>query len=261
MSRTLKLVESLLALGRNYQQVGRNQEALQVLHRLAGFHELPATVAEEAQARLAEIQLLRHRYRRARRHLRTVLLSQPDSARYHYLMATALDADEKGDPRRAAEHYRRSLDLDPKQPRCLRDYGKLALRLEQTEAGLQALRQAVELAPHDPGAVADLVEGLRQAGRPEDIRRTLRAALFRNPRDRRFPKLWLDNQFQELHDAQEAARHREASSATEPTMLLPFVRSVATPKGSKWVRHDPASPSSPPHISRTARQVDQTHAQ
>ena len=51
--------------------------------------------------------------------LGALLIQRPDSARYHYLMANALNNDTKADPQRAADHYRKSLRLDPKQPACL----------------------------------------------------------------------------------------------------------------------------------------------
>src|SRR5262245_7110741 len=69
MSRTLKLVDRLMAMGRNYLARGRDQEALQVFGKVAGFRKLPRETAEEAQVQLAEIYLRRKNYRRARRHL------------------------------------------------------------------------------------------------------------------------------------------------------------------------------------------------
>src|SRR5262249_38597035 len=113
MSGTLNLIDRLLALGRNLHQHQQDDEALDHLGRLASFHELPAEVAEEVQVCLAEIHLQRQRYRRARRHLAIALLYRPDSARYHYLMATALAKGQHREPERALEHYQRSLELDP----------------------------------------------------------------------------------------------------------------------------------------------------
>ena len=55
MSKMLNLVDCLLARGRFLQQLGRDQDALVVLQRLAGFRQLPPQVAEETQLRLAEI--------------------------------------------------------------------------------------------------------------------------------------------------------------------------------------------------------------
>jgi tetratricopeptide (TPR) repeat protein len=258
MSRTLNLVDRLLAMGRTYQSLGRDHDAQRLFGRLAKLAELPAGAAEETQARLAELHFKNHEYRRARRHLAAALGRCPDNARYHYLLASALDADLKGDPERAAEHYRRSLELDPRQPRCLGEYGLLALRLGRTEEGLNALHRAVELAPDDPEAVGHLVEGLRQEGLVEEARAALRAARFRNPRDARFHKLWSDFEFQQLRQQQEARRLSRSGgwSPEQGPVLLPFVRPVPeeNPKGAgrKLVRRDGASPPAPPHLPRRA---------
>jgi tetratricopeptide (TPR) repeat protein len=226
MSMTLNFVDSLLAMGRKYQDLGRDQDAWVILNRLAGFREVPAKAAEEAQVRLAEIQLRRLRHVQARRHLTAALALRPDSAYYHYLMATALDTDKKADSERAAAHYRRSLELDPDQPHCLSEFGRLGLRLGQTEEGLRALRRAADLAPDDPEVVARLAEGLSQAGLPDEARRAVQAALFRNPRDLRFRKLWSDIQFHQLRDRQQEAQQDAEARAGRP-QLLPFVRPVA----------------------------------
>ena len=183
MTTTLNFHDHLLSLGRKYQEVGRFADAETVLGRLSGFRELPAAAAEEAQARLAELHLRRRQFARARRCLTAALAHQPDSARYHLLMATALQADDRGDLERADEHYRRSLELDPKQAKCQSDAGLLAVRLGRTEEGLTRLRQAVEQAPDDVEAVRKLVKGLRLADRGDEARDALRAGLFRNPRN------------------------------------------------------------------------------
>src|SRR5205823_2015918 len=113
MSRMLNLVDALLSKGQRLQALGREQEALHILKTLSGFRELPGEAAEMTQAVLAEMYLERGRYHKARRHLTAALRHRPDCARYHFLMATALRADGHGDAERAAEHYRRSLELDP----------------------------------------------------------------------------------------------------------------------------------------------------
>ena len=53
---------------------------------------------------------------------------------------------------------------------------------------------AVEVAPENANALAKLVKGLRLAGRGDEARSALQAALFRNPRNPRFRKLW--NEYQ-----------------------------------------------------------------
>src|SRR5687767_14686313 len=111
MSMTLPLVDRLLTRGRSLHESGRVHDAYQVLKKLATFRELPAETAEEAQALLAEIQFGRRKYLRARRHLAVALGYHPDNAQYHYLMAAAVDADDRADKQRALAHYRRSLKL------------------------------------------------------------------------------------------------------------------------------------------------------
>src|SRR6266404_5572710 len=149
MSTTLNLVDHLLALARRHQDLGRLRDAIDVLTRLLEFRELPAEAAEDAQIRLAEMYLKRRRFRKARRHLTAALRHKPDEARYHYLMAVASLAEDRGDLDRAGDHFRRSLELDDCQPCCRAEYGVLAVRLGRAEEGLTHLRRAVELAPED----------------------------------------------------------------------------------------------------------------
>src|SRR5437763_711318 len=104
MSRTLPLIDRLLSQGRNLHKLQCDHEALAVLGRLTAFRELPADIAEEAQVCLAEIHLRRKRHKSACRHLTAALLYRPDSARYHHLLAAALDNKGKKNYELAAEH-------------------------------------------------------------------------------------------------------------------------------------------------------------
>jgi tetratricopeptide (TPR) repeat protein len=264
MSRTLNLIDCLLARGRHLQKIGREQDALHTFERLAGFRQLPRPVAEETQVRLAELLVDRGEFQSARRHLAAALIQKPTSARYHFLMASALEADDKGDDRRALEHYRMSLEIDGDQPECLGEAGILALRLGKVVEGLKWLRRAVELAPDEAEAVARLAEGLQEIGRSEEARMTLRAALFRNPRDGQFRKLWNEFHFHELREDQESAREtRWESVEEERPVLLPFLRPVSAPAraSGKRIRRDPAAPLPPPHVPRRGRLPDHKHAQ
>jgi tetratricopeptide (TPR) repeat protein len=263
MSMTLNLVDRLLARARHLRAVGRTDDALSLFERLAGFRELPAAAAEETQAQLAELHLRRRRYRRARRHLTAALGHRPDSARYHYLMARAANGGSDADPRRAAEHYRRSLELNPDQPRCLCAHGTLALQLGQREEGLTCLRRAAELAPDDPETVRQVAAGLRQANRADEAAAVLRAARFRNPRDARFRKLAADFQFQQLRREQETARGQDDRGDDGP-VLLPFLRLTAGPEARperKIIRQDAPAPLPPPHGASSPRLPPQRHAQ
>ncbi|MBI1916669.1 MAG: tetratricopeptide repeat protein [Planctomycetes bacterium] len=263
MSRTLNLVDGLLLMGRRHQQLGRVRDALTILARLASFRELPREVAEETQVRLAEIQLHRRKYRRARRHLAVALRYDPDNARYHHLMATALRGLGEDQWDRAAVHYRRSLELDAEQDDCLTEFGLFAVRLGYADEGLNWLRHAVEQKPGDPDVLGKLIEGLRLAGRGDECCAELRAALFRNPQDRRFRQLWADDQFRQLHQAQHE-QLRSRAGADEGPILLPFVpreRPVPADGQGQVIRQDGPSTFPPPHGARPAQVPDKRHVQ
>jgi Tfp pilus assembly protein PilF len=254
---TLNLFTEMLARGRRLQEMGRPGEAGQVLTRLAGLRELPARVAEETQARLGALALKRRRFRRARRHLRAALQFRPDKARYHFLMATASHRDERGDLAAALEHYQTALELDPRHVRCRCEGGLLLLRMGRVEEGLDWLRQAVAQAPERPDVLAKLVRGLSLAGRGDEARRALQAALFRNRADRRFRKLWHDFQFQEVRRRRAA---EELARPDEGPVLLPFVRDPAGARRGSGagviptvVRRDEAQPLPAPHPARALR--------
>jgi len=261
MSMTLNLADRLLALGRRYRRLGRTQDALKVFERLAAFRSLEPAVAEETQVQLAEIYLKRCRYPKARRHLAAALVHQPKNAFYHYLMARALEADEKADRQRAAEHFRKSLSLEPNQADCLSQFGLLAIRIGQTEEGLRCLRRAMKLESHDPEIVSRLAEGLQEEGLHDEARRVLQTALFNNARDSRFRQLWNDYQFRELHREQEQKRNRPDSISAEGGSVLPFVRTLTgrMPNSSnrKILRRDPPSRPTPPHTARSGRRTNQ----
>jgi Tfp pilus assembly protein PilF len=267
MSTTLNLVDRLLARGQYFQQLGRDHDALAILGRLSDFRELPAEVAEETQIRLAELCLRRKRPRKARRHLTAALRHQPDHARYHYLMACAVQADRHAEPERALEHYERSIQLDGDQPDCLSAAGLLAIRQGQSERGLTWLRRAAELAPDDPEILQRLTRGLCLLCRQEEARKVLLAALFRHARDARFRKLWNDFQFDQLRQEQEAERlaDRGGEAAESGPTLLPFLRPVsdkAPVRGTPAIlRCDGPSATPPPHLPRPARLPRRRHAQ
>jgi Flp pilus assembly protein TadD len=258
MSRTLNLVDGLLLSCRNHQQFGRHRDALTALTQLAGLRELPCDVAEEVQARLGEIQLGRKKFRRAGRHLTLALRYDPDNPHYHTLLASALHKQGEEQWERAAEHYRRAVALDPKNVECLTEFGLLLVRMGQTDEGLTKLREACDLAPDCPKTLTKLAKGLRLAGRPDDARSELRAAMFRHPRDLRFRQLWQDAQFQELAREQRRARIQKRNADNDEPVILPFVPSerVTGLRGrAKILRHDPPTPRPSPRGSGQVRHV------
>ena len=163
MSTTLNLADHLLARARYRQHLGRHRDALRLLTSLTRLRDLPAAVAEEVQFRLGQICLRLGKPRRARRHFAAALHHRPDSPRYHFFLGRALDADRDGDPGRAAEHYRTSLDLDGTQADVLYHFGSLALRLGRADEALPCLRAAAAQAPDDPRLLAKVATALRTA--------------------------------------------------------------------------------------------------
>ncbi|MCI0456481.1 MAG: tetratricopeptide repeat protein [Gemmataceae bacterium] len=267
MSRTLNLIRRLLARARKLHNLGVEQEALILLGRIASFHELPPGVAEEVQRRQAELLLKRRKYLRARRHLAALLNHDPANPHYHFLMGRAVERDPRADPKRAVEHYRRSLDLRPAHASYLASFGLAALRAGRKREALTALRRALDVAPNDPSVMARVVDGLGQLGRYREAGATLRAALFRNPREPRFQRLYRDLRFRQVCDEQQAARRLAAAPpADEGAVLLPFIRPTeeASPGqvGLKVLRHDGSATLPHPHLPRPARKApDQKHAQ
>ncbi|HWG43018.1 MAG TPA: tetratricopeptide repeat protein [Gemmataceae bacterium] len=267
MMPNLNLVDHVLALGRRYQEVGRHRDAVTVLTRLSRFRYLPAEAAEETQSRLAEIHLKRRKYKHARRHLTAALRHQPDNARYHYLLATALQAAEGDDLQRAEEHYRRALELDPGHIKCRADHGLLLLRLGQTEEGLTRLREAAERAPDDVEVLSKLVKGLRLSGQSEEARSRLQVALFRNARSPRFRKLWNEFRFQQARRRRDTERLQNGDGAAEgdQPILLPFVRVIKDgPVSSDCptiVRCEKGNAAGSSRAFRLARRADQRNIQ
>lgn len=266
MSIIVNLFDCLLTNARKYQEMGRTQDALHLLTRLANFRTLPAETAEEVQVRLAEICLKRRKYNRARRHLTAALRHRPDEARYHHLMGLACLGSGQGDLKRADEHFTRSLELDATQVKCLVDAGLLAIRLGRADEGVAWLREASERAPEDSVVTGKLARGLRQTGQSDEALRVLRAAMFRNPRDANFRRLRQDFRFQQLRQEQERQRldREELADAAEEPVLLPFVRLLKEPPtldGLRSPRQDAPATVPGPHLHLLNRRSNQRNVQ
>jgi tetratricopeptide (TPR) repeat protein len=251
MSTTLNLLDHLLSRGRALHTAGFAHEASLVFERLASLRSLPAEIAEEVQERLGELRLHAGQYKKARRHFAAAISGQPKHARYHYLLATATQADDACDRKDALEHLCRAVECEPTNANYLCELGLQAMELGEVEQGLEALRRAATAAPGDPEVLAKVADGLRLGDQLDEARLLLRAAQFRHPRDRRFQNLWTDFQFQLLHDEQQAEKQRVALAEEKPR-LLPFVRPEPAPRGRRVVRKDAASSPKGPHQRQPA---------
>jgi tetratricopeptide (TPR) repeat protein len=258
MSKTLNLVDRVLAQGRKLHRLGATQAALRVISRLTAFRALPPRIARRVQEHLARVHLRSRRYAKARRYLAALLVQDPDNAAHHYRMARAVAAGRRCDRGRALEHCRRAAELAPRNVSYLSSLGILAVRQGQQE-GLDLLRRAAALAPRNPRVLRRLVRGLCLLGRTEEARAALLAALFRNSKDIRFRRLRQDFQFEQLHQCQVRARRRTHKDEAGP-VLLPFIR-LAAGDSAGGVRVDGPTVLPGPHQPRSLRRPDQRHAQ
>ena len=245
MNKTLSFTQQLLAMGRNLQALGQDRAAARLLRRLGSFRDLPNDLAEETHLRLADIYLDEGQYKQARRQLTAALALRPDNAHAHCLMAeAALEADGRN-PRRALQHYRHCTRLEPGNANYWCQLGDTALAEGDPAHGLAALRRAARLAPDDPKVLKYVVHGLRYVGITDEAKRLLKAALFRNPRDKRFHDLWAEHQFEVLQEAQATLDQRWKVTNQNRPMLLPFVRlvkeEVRPAAATKRIRHDQPS--------------------
>jgi tetratricopeptide (TPR) repeat protein len=243
MSAILPLVDRLLVHGRNLQQHGQHAKAARQFAALTKLHSIPSDITEEAHLHLAEIHLEHGRPREARRHLAAALARQPHCAQYHYLMALAIEEDEDCDQSRAEGYYRRCLAIDPDNAECLCDYAQYSLNRGLARKALTALRHVAALANDDPDLLGRVAQGLRRANKSDEAKQLLRAALFRNPHDRRFRELWTAHQFDLLHAAQRPTR-AQASAETQgvPVILrFPRRRRKVQDVAGKTIRTDDAS--------------------
>jgi tetratricopeptide (TPR) repeat protein len=217
MSMTLPFYDRLLDHARRYQDLGLNHRATTILERLADFRELPADVVEETQHRLAQLSGDAERHCRSRRHLAVAITHGPTNAECRADMGRAIERDPACADEDAYDHYGQATQLDPENPRYLCDYGSLAIRLGECEAGLNLLRQAREIAPDDMDTLASYVTGLVDAGQPDEARCVLRDEAFRHAGDRRFQTRYRSLRFKLAHDEQNAV-------PMEEPCMLPFRR-------------------------------------
>jgi len=249
MSKTLNLVDLLLNSGRHLRDIGRTQEALDILTRLADFRKLPSYAVEEIQALLADLYMQREDYGKARRHLTAALAFRPLKAEYHYMMAVAIEEDSRADLSRAEKFYAAAVEMETDNASYWLDYGTYLVRVGKSKDGLKAVRKAYALASDDPDIVGPVAEVLRREERLEEATTKLRAALFQNHGAEPFQRLWQHHQF-ELICAQQTRRENTMSGRKKGPVILPFLAAPKTGKylelGGKTIRFDRAEAATGP---------------
>jgi tetratricopeptide (TPR) repeat protein len=261
MNQTINLVDRLLSQGRQLAFMGRSVEARRRLDKLLAFPDVPVAQRVEAHQLLADIHIDGQCYRKARRHLLAALGLQPECAETHYRLAVTLDLDPEVEPKKAARHFRKALELKPDEASYWSGYGQICLRIGKEKAAYGAFIAAADLAPMDVAIVDEIADGLCFLGKEEDARSVLTAARFRLGHDAELEQLWNRFRFLQLHREQQTARRRQALAEGE-AVILPFVPSREARDTSGLgepiiLRHDRFSAPKP----HTARLNDPKRAQ
>ena len=89
----------------------------------------------------------------ARSDLESIVTAEPELWEAHF--ALGLIARRQSDGMTAEIHFKRVLDLWPKQPDALHELGVALLQADRTNEALRLLDQASRLRPQDPGYLAD----------------------------------------------------------------------------------------------------------
>jgi len=255
MGRTLNWFDALLASARRQFESHQYGEVCRMLGRLA----MPAGErfqdSEEILSLFVEASLKLGRFKDARRSARALIADNADVAKYHHLLARAIESDPQVDCRHAAKHYRRAIELDPRNIEYLCDAGEFAVSLGRDETGLAWLRRAHDLAPDSMPVLKKLVEGLCEAERLDEARELMRNVQFRHGRSPEYQEMRSSVEFRILNASQDNAVVED-----EQRTVLPFVRIVAAEKrpARKW-RADAAA-TSRPHFPRVLRRSQARHA-
>jgi tetratricopeptide (TPR) repeat protein len=240
MSRTLNLIDILLAQSRHLALMGRFTEALEPLAKLSGFRSLPEYALEELHSLFADIHLQQNRYEEARRHLAAALVLKPLKADHHYLMAIAIEEDSHADWKRAEMYFAKAVELEPDNAAFRVDFGSYLFKMGKAKEGLAAIRKAFALATTDADIVGEVAAILRREGHSDEATTKLRSALFHNHGTQQFQLLWQHHQFQLVH----AAQQRKGETQSDRPVFLPFTAGRGHGKyadlGQRTIRIDQA---------------------
>jgi serine/threonine-protein kinase len=113
---------------------------------------------------------------------RKAIASAPDLAESHAAMGYFLEAGSL-DFRRALEEYERAVALSPGNTFALQGYGRFAVLMGRTQAGVAAARRAVTLNPLDPFARSMLCQTLFFARQYAEAKSACQESVALNPAD------------------------------------------------------------------------------
>jgi tetratricopeptide (TPR) repeat protein len=247
MDAPIQLANRLLAQGRNLTELGCHREARKALEGLLTLAGVEPHLRSQAHFLLAEHFLDLQCYRKARRHLTSVLILQPDNSEAHYWMAMAIDFDPDADPKRAWKHLRKAVNLDRTEASYWSALGQLGLRLGKNRSALTAFRQAAELESDDLSIVDEIVDGLLALDRESEAQAVLTSARFRLRGDAEIERLWNRFCFGRIARQQQRVRIRVTAGESGPAVLAFTPNGESTGKrfGVGVIRDDRFSKATP----------------
>ena len=154
----------------SHQAIGESAEAERLLRQALAWRPSYWNAADA----LATVLRVGGRYDEALAMYRRAQLLRPDNAHANGALAQMLL--DGGHANEASRYARAAIAIEPKQAHWRRMLG-IAERLQRnTEAAIEALREAIALNPHDDGALCELGVALIEAGEIEEARSILARA-------------------------------------------------------------------------------------
>ena len=245
-ARSVPVSTSSPLLGTGFTSRSR-RAALEAMDALLHREDVPAELAAPIHRQAANYYLEAEQYRSARQHLRALARLEPDCAQVHYDLGRAWELDPYGCDRRAALRYKKATQLNASEPKHRTALGRALVRINNVTSGVNVMTRAAEAAPADAEVLAIVVEGMREAGRPELAFDFLSKALFQAPQNRELKHLWERARYDMAHSRQKkTAPNAIRDQKPGNPKVLPFLRLAQEP-GSN-TRRDDASHAPAPHF-------------
>jgi tetratricopeptide (TPR) repeat protein len=261
MSKTLNMVDHLMARAEYLEQLGQWTMAIDLLIQVAELKRLPKKTRGLVHGRLGKLFMDCRQATIASRHFEWAVYCLPQDAQLHYQMAISLIRKKKRDPQEACYHLYEAICLKPDEANYLAAYGLLLARMRKRSAALVQLRAAAKLAPDYYETLRQIAKGFRLVGAIDDAENLLRAARFRNPKDPQVQNLWSDFQIEQIRVEAE----KKQLPVIPVKALEPFIVKFPSRRGKKpaspSVRIDSAAPLPAPKKILSLHRPDQRHAQ
>ncbi len=193
MQQTISYAAALLERADHLCEDCLYEQALPLLERLLELEHTPLWVRREVLALLAEIELDRGRYYKARRHLTAALAYEPRDAHVLFLIGLSFEWQEEPMLDRAYQHYRQAATIDPDNPLYLAAQQCLRAELFQSDAvrraAVRRLLTAYQADPDSPEVCYYFARGLLAAGKLGQAEWIVRRAMRRWPELAEFVEL------------------------------------------------------------------------